>query len=316
MHNLIISSDDPILVIGAAGVDIVGRLSSDLQSGTSCPAQIRTSFGGVARNVAENLARLGQPVNLITVVGEDQTGDQILQDVTEAGVNIDGVMRTSDHPTSTYIAIVNSSGELLYGLDDMRAMSTFTPDYFRQNYSLFKQASLLLVDANLPEATLRTVMSLAKRAKLPICADPTSNELAKKLLPYISNLNLIVPNSAEAGLLCNCTFDDSDSESAIKVAKTLVAKGIDIVIITLAEFGVCYATSESSGQIPAIRTQIIDPTGAGDALTSTLLFALLNDIPLDDAIRLGVSAASLALHHQGAVVPDLSLEKLYDQLII
>ena len=172
------------------------------------------------------------------------------------------------------------------------------------------------MDANLPEATLRTIMSQAKRAKLPVCADPTSIDLTKKLLPYISRLNLIVPNSAEAGLLCSCPFDDSESESAIKVAKSLVAMGIDIVIITLAEFGVCYATSESSGQIPAIRTQIVDPTGAGDALTAALLFALLNDIPLDDAIRLGVSAASLALRHQGAVVPDLSLEKLYDQLII
>ena len=61
--------DLPVIVIGSAGVDIVGLVRGELQSRTSSPANIRTSFGGVARNVAENLARLGQPVNLISVVG-------------------------------------------------------------------------------------------------------------------------------------------------------------------------------------------------------------------------------------------------------
>ena len=66
----------PVLVIGAAGIDIVGRIKSELQNASSNPARIRTSFGGVARNVAENLARLGQPVVLLTALGNDQAGDQ------------------------------------------------------------------------------------------------------------------------------------------------------------------------------------------------------------------------------------------------
>jgi pseudouridine kinase len=103
---------------------------------------------------------------------------------------------------------------------------------------------------------------------------------------------------------------------AIDVAKYLVSKGVSIAIITLSEFGVCYATSDTSGFIPAIFTEIIDPTGAGDALTAAVIFAILNNIPLDDAVRLGVSAASITLRHNGAVAPDLSLEKLYDALVI
>ena len=66
----------------------------------------------------------------------------------------------------------------------------------------------------------------------------------------------------------------------------------------------------------AIRTRITDPTGAGDAMTAAVLFALLNNIDLDDAIRLGVSAASLTLRHPGSVYPNLTLEGLYDQLLV
>lgn len=308
--------DAPVLVIGAAGVDIVGRLRGELRPKTSTSAQIRSSFGGVARNVAENLARLGQPVNLISVVGDDEDGDRLLQGLAAAGVNAERVVRTSQHATSSYLAIIDAQGELQFALDDMRAISSLTPDLIRAQAGLFKQASILFIDANLPKDTLRTVMSLARRARLPVCADPTSVSLAARLRSYFARIYLMIPNAAEAAALCERTAPLSGRRQALEVAKYLVSQGVDIAIITLAEQGLCYATSESSGYIPAIKTAILDPTGAGDALSAAVIFAILNDIPLDDAVRLGVSAASLTLRYRGAVVPDLSLEKLYDQLVI
>ena len=101
---------------------------------------------------------------------------------------------------------------------------------------------------------------------------------------------------------------------AINAAKCMVSQGVQIAIVTMAELGVCYATSETSGYVPPVRTEIIDPTGAGDALTAAVLFGLLNRMPIDDAMRLGVAAASLTLAYRGAVAPELSLEKVYDQL--
>ncbi len=308
--------DGPVLVIGAAGVDIVGRLRGELRSKTSTPAVIRSSYGGVARNVAENLVRLGQPVNLISVVGEDDEGDRLLQGLIAAGVNPERVLRTSQYVTNSYLAIIDSQGELQFALDDMRAINCLTPQFIREQAALFKEASILFVDANLPKDTLRTVMSLARRAHLPVCADPTSVSLAVRLRPYLSRFFLMIPNNAEAAVLSERTSPVGGRRQALEVAKYLISQGVDIVIITMAEQGLCYATSESSGYIPAIKTSILDPTGAGDALTATVIFALLNDIPLDDAVRLGVSAASLTLRFRGAVVPDLSLEKLYDQLVI
>lgn len=310
------SPDLPVLVIGTAGIDIVGRLRSEISWGTSSPSEIRTSFGGVARNVAENLVRLGQPVNLLTVVGEDRNGDRLLEHIGEAGVDVSAVLRSSKAPTGTYIGVIKQRGELHFGLDDMRVINALTPEYIEQNYELFKESSILFMDMNLPKYTIRKAMSLARKANLPVCVDPTSRILAGKLMPYLSRFQMITPNSSEAGLLCEHDFDISDREEALFVAKFLVSKGIEIVIISLAEYGVCYATSETSGYVPAIFTEIVDPTGAGDALTATVIFALLNDIPLDDAVRLGVSAATLTLRYQGAVVPDLTLEKLYDQLVI
>lgn len=306
----------PVVVVGGAGVDIVVRLRSELVRGVSSPGNIRISYGGVARNVAENLARLGQSVVLITAVGNDRIGEQLLEQTASAGVDVRAVMHAIEQSTGSYLGIIDSRGMVQYAVDDMHTVASLTPEYIRNQTDVFQQASLVFFDASLPKATLRAVVSQARRAHLPLCADPTSITLAERLRPYLSSLYLITPNSAEASILCDRPFEPSKRREAIEAAKCLVAQGVEIAIITMAEFGVCYATSETSGYIPAIRTEILDPTGAGDALTATVLFALINSIPLDDAIRLGVSAASLTLRHIGSVLPDLSLEKLYDHLLI
>ena len=134
----------PVLLIGAASQDIVGRLRYDLNSGTSNPAHIRSSFGGAARNVAENLARLGQPATLLTVVGEDSIGDKLLEQVQEAGVDTSYTLRTTQRPTSSYLAVVDLKGKLQYALDDMRAISALTPAYLEENAHLFDEASSAL----------------------------------------------------------------------------------------------------------------------------------------------------------------------------
>lgn len=305
--------EGPVLVIGAAGIDLVGRVRSALKLGTSNPAHIRTTYGGVARNIAENLARLGQPVTLISAVGMDQAGDQLIEQAQQAGVNVEHVLRTAHHPTGHYLGVIGPSGDLQVGIDDLRAAACIKSEDLRKRAALFEEASLLFLDANLPKETLRTAFSLARRAQLPVCADPTSLDLAEKFTPYLDGLFMLTPNVAETAFYCG-EARLSGRKQIQDAARRLVALGVEICVIIVADQGVYYATAETNGFVPAMRAHTVDPTGAGDALSAAMLFSLLNDIPLDDAVRLGVAAASLTLGHRGAVLPDLTLEKLYDQL--
>jgi pseudouridine kinase len=311
-----VPSSDKVLVIGASGLDVVGRLRGDLQMGTSNPARIRTSFGGVARNVAENLARLGQPVSLLTVLGKDRIGDDIMAHTCQAGVDMSAVYTTGKYPTGFYMGVLDEKGSRQFAFDDMRILAELTDSYLAYNEDLFEKAGLIFLDCNLPEATMDLAFKLAHKYKLPVCADPTSQSLATRLKPYLRQLKLISPNCIEAGVLTGQHFNEADRNSALEAARALINEGVGMVFVTQAQFGVCYATSETSGHIPAIRTRVADPTGAGDALTAAVIYALMNNIEIDDAARLGVSAASLALRHIGTVFPDLSLERLYDELAV
>ncbi|MEJ2012035.1 MAG: carbohydrate kinase family protein [Anaerolineales bacterium] len=306
--------DGPVLVIGSAGLDLVGRSNAPLHLGTSNPGRMRMSRGGVARNVAENLARLGTDVSLITAVGTDLQGQRLLEETSETGVDVSHCLQLDQHPTGFYLAVLNEEGSLEVGIDDMRVIAEIPPEHLRERRGLFKRASAVFIDANLPEKTLRAAVALASRSKTPIAADPTTVKLADALCPHLDRLWLITPNEAEASALCPRPVQHEDRNSAIDAARHLVSQGVGIAIITMAEFGVGYATVDTSGHIPAVKTEIVDPTGAGDALTAAVIFALLNDIPLDEAVRLGVSAAALTLRASGTVSPDISLERLYEEL--
>lgn len=316
MEGYEFDGEAPVLVIGAASIDVIGRLDRELQSGSSTAARIRSSFGGSARNVAENLARLGQSSTLLSVVGGDQVGEQLLHHTESAGVDCSRVQYSEFFPTGSYLAVVTGKGELEFALDDMRALEELKPETLEKNAELFENASMLFVDANLPAETLAKAFELAKAAGLPVCADPTSVGLAPALQPHLGELFLLAPNSREASVYLGQEIDQQDGQQGVQAAKALLGLGVEFAIVTLAEFGVAYANAEGSGHITAIKTEIVDPTGAGDALSAAVMFGLLNGVPSDEAVRLGVSAASLTLRQRGSVRSDLSLELLYDQLVI
>ncbi len=305
-----------VLVIGGAGLDAKGRPYSPLQALTSNPGGVRFSFGGVARNIAENLARLEVPTLLLTALGDDPAGHLVREGCLNAGIDMSYALTLPGEKTSSYIALLDHNGDLAVAISDYSLVQQITPDILAEHHGLFEDAAMVVVDTNLSEAALETVFNMAEAWRVPICADPTSVPLAGKLCAYLDRLFMIAPNSAETTALCGLVDPAVDTESAIKAARFLVSLGVEIAIVTLGAHGLAYADSAGGGHIPAIRSQVVDATGAGDALTAGVIFGLINDIPLDEAVRLGVSAATLTLHSPESVVPDLTQELLYDQLVI
>lgn len=304
-----------ILVIGAASIDTKGRASQSIQTGTSTPGIIRVSVGGVGRNIAENLARLGEEVVLLSAVGEDGSGRRILQQAAECQIDMSHILVDGNHRTAAYMAVLDEDGNLVLAIDDMdSSRQLITPAFIYQRRALFRDAQLIVLDANLSPDTLETTFRLARKYRVPVCADPTTATLAPGLCPYLPELLLVTPNAAEAEALCEVQV--TGREGGLDAAQRLVSLGVQIAIVTLGATGLVYATSQESGHVPAIECDVVDFTGAGDALTAAVVFGLLNDLPIDEAVRLGTSAAALTLQSRETVCPTLSLERLYDQLVI
>lgn len=305
-----------VLVIGATLLDTKGKPVAGLAPGMSNPAEIRSTRGGTARNVAENLARLGADVVLISAVGDDTTGRQLMIQTAEAGVNLDYVEIVPGYNTGSYIALLEPDGLLSVALDDVQVMHTIDSAYLSRHRTLFRDAAMIMFDGSLSEPSMRIVVQLAKEYGVPLCADPSSARLAYKLRPYLPDLHLLVPNEAEEAELCEVDFQGHDPTASLALARRLVDAGVTNVVVTLSDYGLDYATADEMGYIPPTHTRMVDSTGTGDSVTAAILFGMLNDLPTIEAIRLGAAAAALTLQSPETVVPDLSLDMLYDHLIV
>lgn len=301
-----------IVVIGGASLDIKGRLRRDFIQGTSNAAAIQISVGGVGRNIAENLARLGTSVALISAVCADDFGRAILGQTEAAGVDTRYMFTTCEQRSSSYIAIVSRDGALIAGLDDSAAGRAITPDYIQEHAALLQQADMVVIDANVARTTGDVILDLCAAANVPVAFEPVAYGLAERFREKVGRFYLVTPNELEAESLSGVPVHDV--ASAQVAAQKLVALGVEIVLITLAAQGVVYASAAEVGHVPASTIEVIDPTGAGEALAATVIYGLTNGIPLAESVQLGQIAATLTLRSPETVAPEISVEYLYAQL--
>jgi len=199
------------VVFGGANWDIKARSLESAVAGTSNPAVIARTPGGVGRNIAENLARLGQQVELVAAVGADEAGSELVSRSVEAGVGT-GYVVTSPHPTGTYLAALDVDGELVIGLSDMAATDTLEVAGIARARDLLVRAQVAVVDGNLPAAVVEWVLEEARTAGVRVVLDPVSVAKAARLAPVLAAgrpVFAVKPNVDELGALTGHEVADS-----------------------------------------------------------------------------------------------------------
>ena len=302
-----------VLVVGSAVLEISGKTIDLLRPGMRQYGHIHTAVSGVARNIAENLARLDIDTVLLSAIADDDIGQHLITHSTTAGIDCSHVLRVSGARTATSMLLYQSEDNCTR-VDDLSIADALDSDYLLEHEPLFESAALAVIDASLSEEALDTLFELAARYQVRVCADPTSPLMAGRLRRYIPNLYLIVPNASETAALCSLDEPAAERDSATGAAQKLVNLGANIAVVTLGEHGLAYADSSGGGYIRAIHTEVVDTSGAGDAFSGAVIFGILNDVPIDEAMRLGVTAASLTLESEDTVLQSLSQELLYDEL--
>jgi pseudouridine kinase len=306
-RGYILSEQPAVVVIGGANLDVKARSAAAIVDGTSNPGRGSMTPGGVGRNVAENLARLGARTFLVASVGRDAAGENLLAATAAAGVHLEYVHRT-DLPTGTYVALLDADGELMAAVSDMAATEEVRPEQVNRARDVISAAGFLVLDGNLAPATLAHALDLASAAGVRTIVEPVSVPKAALLAPHVTAdwpLYAITPNRDELAALTGLpTRTDRQLQAA---AEELHRRGVGHVWIRLGERGSLLSTAASGiTHIPAVAASVEDVTGAGDSMLAAFCHALLAGREPADAARYGHAAAALTIASPHTVRPDLT----------
>lgn len=288
-----------ITCFGAAHVDRRAHALGPIARATSNPVNATESPGGVAHNVAEVLAMLGDEVALVSVMGRDRRGQIVASSLTEAGVDLTSMMRSEDFPTATYTALVEPDGHLYVGLADMAIYELLTPDELAEPAEEHAGDDAWFLDANLPP---ESVTFLAARSPGFLAANPVSVPKARRLVSILDRLDLLVANTEEASEIAGSQGD------AMEVGLELHDQGVKVVAITLHERGAIVVANGSATPLDALTADARDVTGAGDAFTATMIHTLIHGWEPVDAAIIAQGAAAITVEADASVAVDISVK--------
>jgi pseudouridine kinase len=271
-------------LIGGANIDILGKSFESLRPSDSNPGKVSVSFGGVARNIAQNLTNIERPVRLLTVFGDDVLGSQCAKDCVERKMDISHSMFLENKGSSTYLAIANKDGEMSVGIADMDILKNLTKEAVTPFLESINENDVLVVDTNLEFDMIEFITS---NASCILACDPISTTKTNKIIPFLNRLTVFKPNRLEAEVCCG--FPITDDESLMKALGYFRRIGIRDVIITLGVRGGAIACDEGTFRYYHKDISVISATGAGDAfLGAYIAYLHLGSLV---ALKYGVAAA-------------------------
>ncbi|WP_392544548.1 PfkB family carbohydrate kinase [Oryzobacter telluris] len=309
---------DSVVVVGGAVLDSKVRTAVAPVLGTSNPGTSSSTVGGVGRNIAENLARLGSPTVLVAAVGDDLAGRTVVARTEAAGVECRHVV-TSPHPTGTYAAVLDDGGDLLVAVADMRATDELTVSDLEVVPSLLAGAEALVVDANLGATVIRWLLSAAAEAGIPGVFEPVSVAKATEAAGVFDGsvpVHTVTPNVDELAALVGAPVA-GDVDAVVAAAGVLHDRGVEHVWVRRGTRGSLLSIAPRPTQddpAPARRVVLVaapeatveDVTGAGDSMTAGYVHALLSGEDVVEAARFGQALAALTVASPETVRPDLT----------
>ncbi len=305
------ATDRTIACIGGIDIDRKARVDGELRLGTSNPVTVTASPGGVAGNVARSLARLGCRVSLFSIVGQDAAGDGLIQELETAGVGASMVLRSLDHPTANYTAILDATGELFVGLADMDIFEELDPAWSDRIAALLARSPIWVVDTNLPASTLERLLKTHK-GNATVIVDPVSVAKSVRLRGVLDAVDVLFPDRGEAAELSGQGV--KTHSNVVKAASEIRRRGVGTVVVTLGADGLYLDNGHGRRFMEAMPAKKVrDVTGAGDAITAGYVYGMLSHGGYEPALY-GLAAASLTVETDKSIAEELKPEQLRQRI--
>ncbi len=307
---IVASEDEYVSIVGGTNIDIQGFPNNKLILHDSNPGKVKMSLGGVGRNVGENLVRLGINTRLISAVGNDIYGNKILDEARDMGLNMEESLIMDGQSTSTYLSILNETGDMEAAIAHMDIFDKITPRFIASKKQVIENSAVCVIDTNIPRDVIEYILTNFK--DVDFFLDTVSTTKCQKVKDFIGYFHTIKPNKLEVEILTGIKINKD--EDLKKAAEYLLNKGVKNVFITLGEDGIFYDNGSEYGKIKSPKIKVVNATGAGDAFVAALVYSYLKKFSTEYAGRFAIAASILALSHENTINPNMSIENVNNKM--
>lgn len=294
-----------IVVIGAIFVDIKGYPSGKYISGGRNSGSIRQVHGGVCRNIAEDLARVGLPARIVSLADDGALGQEVIDRLREAGVETRFVRRKKDG-MGCWLAVFDENGDVQAEISKRPRLSPIADMLDEEGDKIFSDADCVLLEMDMEEEILTRVLKYAEKYSLPVYAAVSNMTIARERRHYLPRFECLVCNGKEADALFGCEEYERRPPEELRgcLARHVLEARLPRMVVTLGEMGAVYAAAKGeNGCCPAERVSIVDTTGAGDAFFSGCVAGLTRGRTLAEACRVGTRMAAAVITSTENVCP-------------
>jgi ribokinase len=283
-----------VVVVGQVARDLVIEVPEAPGADSSAPVRHRQEqLGGKGANQAVALRQLGTSVSLVGVVGQDSCGAALCAQARADRIGTTHVVRRPGTETALLVDVVDEHGRRRYLEHIPEATLVTETDVFAASAPI-SAAGSLIVQLQQPAPAALLAARLAHRAGTRVVLDGAPQALTADLLALA---DVVRADGHEAELLTGEPLDDVGA--AARAAADLRRRGPSLVVLEVPGQGNLFAGPEGTWFVPDVETEVVDPTGAGDALIATLTAALTRRRPLETAACLAVAAAAATTEHAG-----------------
>lgn len=285
-----------IVVVGSSNTDMILQMAHIPRPGeTILGGEFSMAAGGKGANQAVGAARAGGNVTFVARVGEDMFGEQAVTGFVEDGIDVEHIVRDGQAASGVALIFVADDGENSIGVAS-GANGRLSPADVEAAKDAIAAADVLVMQLETPLETVQAAAEIASAAGVRVILNPApAQPLGDDLLRHVS---ILTPNESEAELLTGVKVEDE--AGAAKAAKTLLAKGIETVLVTLGPQGAFVASADGSELVRGFQVKAVDTTAAGDVFNGALAVALAQGGSLPDSVRFANAAAALSVTKLGA----------------
>ena len=293
-----------IVVIGASFVDVKGYPLAQYIPGGRNVGRVVQVHGGVGRNVVEDIANVELRPTFVSVVDDSGLSDDVVRNLIRHKVEIRYIARNPEG-LGTWLAVFNNEGDVIASISRRPDLSALEGVLDEKGDEIFAGADSIVVEFDIEVPILKKVLDLAEKHKKAVYAVISNMGIAMERRDLIMRTSALVCNLQEAGMLFTEDYSSITPEELQKtLSRRISLARIPRIIVTMGAKGAVYADlSGESGVCPAMRVNVVDTTGAGDAFFAGVAIGLTYGKTVEEACVIGTKLAASVIASRENVCP-------------